>query len=182
MPCDETNHPFLWDRLSFPYRSTSPAVKRNIQQGHGRGQIAKSGLVAKRTFVIVPRLIAQIGPVPVHGNRGSCLISQKLRTARAHSEYARKNPALTKDALGARPVVLRRSKHSPENPQVKQTGRKITVSEDQVPIRTFDERMSTAHAKQIYRQRARVAEFPFLTLGSKASADCESSDAARHRR
>ena len=36
--------------------------------------------------------------------------------------------------------------------ELKQTGRKITVSEDQVPIRTFDARMNTAHAKRIYRQ------------------------------
>src|SRR5207245_1063540 len=34
--------------------------------------------------------------------------------------------------------------------ELKQTGRKITVSEDQVPIRTFDERMRTANAKRIY--------------------------------
>jgi transposase len=51
--------------------------------------------------------------------------------------------------------------------ELKQTGRKITVPEDQVPIRTFDERMSTAHAKQIYRQRARVAEFPHAWIKSK---------------
>jgi len=51
--------------------------------------------------------------------------------------------------------------------ELKQTGRKITVSEDQVPIRRFDERMSTAHAKRIYRQRARVAEFPHAWIKSK---------------
>jgi len=51
--------------------------------------------------------------------------------------------------------------------ELKQTGRKITVSEDQVPIRTFDERMSSAHAKGIYRQRARLAEFPHAWIKSK---------------
>ena len=51
--------------------------------------------------------------------------------------------------------------------ELKQTGRKITVSEDQVPIRTFDARMNTAHAKRIYRQRARVAEFPHAWSKSK---------------
>jgi len=51
--------------------------------------------------------------------------------------------------------------------ELKQTGRKITVSEDQVPIRTFDARMNTAHAKRIYRQRARVAEFPHAWIKSK---------------
>jgi len=51
--------------------------------------------------------------------------------------------------------------------ELKQTGRKITVPEDQVPIRTFDERMSTSHAKQIYRQRARIAEFPHAWIKSK---------------
>lgn len=51
--------------------------------------------------------------------------------------------------------------------ELKQTGRKITVSEDQVPIRRFDERMSTTRAKQIYRQRARVAEFPHAWIKSK---------------
>src|SRR5438552_16823808 len=53
------------------------------------------------------------------------------------------------------------------NSELKQTGHKITVSEDQVPIRRFDERMSTAHAKRIYRQRARVAEFPHAWIKSK---------------
>jgi transposase len=53
------------------------------------------------------------------------------------------------------------------NSELKQTGRKITVSEDQIPVRTFDERMSTQDAKQIYRQRARVAEFPHAWIKSK---------------
>lgn len=51
--------------------------------------------------------------------------------------------------------------------ELKQTGRKITTSEDRVPVRKFDERMSTAEAKQIYRQRARVAEFPHAWIKSK---------------
>jgi len=50
---------------------------------------------------------------------------------------------------------------------LKQTGRKITVSEDQVPVRTFDQRMSTERGKNIYRQRARVAEFPRAWIKSK---------------
>jgi len=50
---------------------------------------------------------------------------------------------------------------------LKQTGRKITVSEDQVPVRTFDQRMSTERGKNIYRQRARVAEFPHAWIKSK---------------
>ena len=53
------------------------------------------------------------------------------------------------------------------NSELKQTGRKITVSEDQIPVRTFDQRMSTPEAKQIYRQRARVAEFPHAGIKSK---------------
>jgi transposase len=51
--------------------------------------------------------------------------------------------------------------------KLKQTGRKITVSEDQMPVREFDERMRTQDAKQIYRQRARVAEFPHAWIKSK---------------
>ena len=51
--------------------------------------------------------------------------------------------------------------------ELKQTGRKITVSDDQVPVRKFDERMNTARAKEIYRQRARVAEFPHAWIKSK---------------
>ena len=51
--------------------------------------------------------------------------------------------------------------------KLKQTGRRITVSEDLLPMRRFEERMSTAHAKQIYRQRARVAEFPHAWIKSK---------------
>ena len=50
---------------------------------------------------------------------------------------------------------------------LKQTGRRITVSEDQVPVRTFDQRMSTERGKNIYRQRARVAEFPRAWIKSK---------------
>jgi hypothetical protein len=34
-------------------------------------------------------------------------------------------------------------------------------------MRRFEERMSTTHAKQIYRQRARVAEFPHAWIKSK---------------
>lgn len=51
--------------------------------------------------------------------------------------------------------------------ELKQTGRKITVSEDQVPVRAFDQRMSTERGRNIYRQRARVAEFPHAWIKSK---------------
>src|SRR3989442_8968182 len=51
--------------------------------------------------------------------------------------------------------------------KLKQTGRRITVSEDLLPMRRFEERMSTAPAKQIYRQRARVAAFPHAWIKSK---------------
>lgn len=51
--------------------------------------------------------------------------------------------------------------------ELRQTGRKITVSEDQVPVRRFDERMRTERGKKIYRQRARVAEFPHAWIKSK---------------
>jgi Transposase DDE domain len=34
-------------------------------------------------------------------------------------------------------------------------------------MRRFEKRMSTGHAKQIYRQRARVAEFPHAWIKSK---------------
>src|SRR5437773_2427462 len=57
--------------------------------------------------------------------------------------------------------------------KLKQTGRRITVSEDQLPMRRFEERMSTAHAS---RSIANAPEWPsFLMLGSKANADCGSS-------
>jgi len=51
--------------------------------------------------------------------------------------------------------------------ELKQTGRKITVSEDQTPVRRFDERMATERGKRIYRQRARLAEFPHAWIKSK---------------
>jgi transposase len=51
--------------------------------------------------------------------------------------------------------------------ELKQTGRKITVSEDKAPIRSFDQRMNTEEAQGIYRQRARVAEFPHAWIKSK---------------
>lgn len=51
--------------------------------------------------------------------------------------------------------------------ELKQTGRKITVSEDQLPVRRFDERMGTERGKRIYRQRARLAEFPHAWIKSK---------------
>jgi len=51
--------------------------------------------------------------------------------------------------------------------ELKQTGRRITVSEDKAPIRSFDERMNTEEAQAIYRQRARVAEFPHAWIKSK---------------
>jgi transposase len=50
---------------------------------------------------------------------------------------------------------------------LKQTGRKITVSDDQVPVRKFDDRMNTTRAKEIYRQRAQIAEFPHAWIKSK---------------
>jgi len=36
-----------------------------------------------------------------------------------------------------------------------------------MPVRMFDQRMSTSEAKQIYRQRARMAEFPHAWIKSK---------------
>jgi hypothetical protein len=36
-----------------------------------------------------------------------------------------------------------------------------------MPVQAFDQRMSTSEAKQIYRQRARVAEFPHAWIKSK---------------
>jgi transposase len=53
------------------------------------------------------------------------------------------------------------------NSQLKQTGRKITVSSDKLPVRLFDQRMSTEEAKAAYRSRARIAEFPHAWIKSK---------------
>lgn len=51
--------------------------------------------------------------------------------------------------------------------ELKQTGRKITVPEDKAPIRVFDQRMKTEEAQTIYRQRARLAEFPHAWIKRK---------------
>jgi transposase len=50
---------------------------------------------------------------------------------------------------------------------LKQTGRKVTVSNDKLPIRLFDERMRSNEGKVAYRSRAQIAEFPHAWIKSK---------------